>query len=110
MRTRLVPVLGVVAAMILLLVASSRFPGGFDWTRDYISNLLRSPPDRPLPLDVRLPAIAAILCFAASLSLVFYRLSIAAPTLRHRKVIQIAGIASMVYASFTMTPMHDLMV
>jgi len=57
-----------------------------------------------------MPAIGAVLCYSAALGFLFYRLSVFAPTRAHKKILQIAGIASVVYSSFTMTPMHDLVV
>lgn len=110
MQLRFVPATGVVLAVILFLIAAARFPGGYHWTSDYICTLLRSAPDQPLPLLVRVPAIAAVLCYSAAFGVLFYRLSVVAPTCAHKKILQIAGIASVVYSSFTMTPMHDLMV
>jgi hypothetical protein len=57
-----------------------------------------------------MPAIGAVLCYSAALGFLFYQLSVFAPTRAHKKILQIAGIASVVYSSFTMTPMHDLVV
>src|SRR4051812_19654168 len=108
MRSRFVAITGVTLATILFLIAAARFPG-YRWTGDYISTLLRAPPDQSLPWNVRAPAIGAVLCYSAGLGLLFYQLAAVASLRWHRKTIQIAGIASMVYASFAMTPMHDLM-
>lgn len=110
MNSRFIPVAGVVIAIILFVVAAVRFPGSYHWTHDYICTLLRAAPARPLPSGVRIPAIAALLCYSAALGLLLYRLSIFAPTRVHKKILQIAGIASVVYSSFAMTPMHDLVV
>jgi hypothetical protein len=55
-------------------------------------------------------AIAGLMMFSASIEFVFERLARAAPSARKAKVIRIGGVGSMVYASLTITPMHDLMV
>lgn len=110
MPSKIIPGAGVAIAMVLFVVAASRYPGGYSWTHDYVCTLLRSAPDRPLPSAVRLPAIAAVLCYSTAIAFVFYRLSLFAPTLAHKKIIQIAGIASAVYGAFAMTVIHDLVV
>lgn len=109
MRLRFIPITGVLLDTVLLAIALARF-SGYDWTHDYISTVLRSAPDRRLPADVRIPAIAGILCLSAAIGLLFYQLSVVAPSGAHAKLIQIGGIASAVYQSLTPTPMHDLMV
>jgi hypothetical protein len=108
MLARIIPVAGVALAIVLFVVAAARFPGGYNWTHDYVCTLLRPAPDRPLPSEVRMTAIAAVLCYSAALGFLFYRLSLFAPSRAHKKVIQIAGIASAVYGAFAMTVIHDL--
>lgn len=105
MALRILPLLGILVALILFGVAASLHPGGFDWNRDYLSTLLRadSSPARTL-------AIAGMLVLCASIACVFQRLARAAGSSRSSKVIQIGGIGSMIYASLAFTPMHDLMV
>jgi lysylphosphatidylglycerol synthetase-like protein (DUF2156 family) len=88
-----------------LWIATMLYPGGYDWNRDYISTLLRGPSG-----PARLLADAGVLVFCVSISLVFVRLAHAVQFSKNSKVITIAGIGSQVYASLTITPMHDLMV
>lgn len=109
MRLRFIPVTGVFLGVVLLAIALTRFRG-YDWTHDYISTVLRSAPGQTLPDNVRIPAIAGLMCYSAALGLLFYQLSLVAPSRAHAKLIQIAGIASAIYQSLTFTAMHDLMV
>jgi hypothetical protein len=108
MVARIMPIVGVALAIVLFVVAAALFPGGYNWTHDYVCTLLRPAPDHPLPSAVRMPAIAAVLIYSAALGFVFYRLSLFAPSRAHKKTIQIAGIASAVYGAFAMTVIHDL--
>jgi len=105
MALKLISVLGVLVAILCLWAATETYPGGYDWGRDYISTLLRGPAG-----PSRLLADAAVLVFSASIALVFERLARAAEFTKSSRVIRIAGIGSQVYAAFTITPMHDLMV
>ena len=69
-----------------------------------ISTLLRD------PYPTCIPAVAGIVLFCVSIALIFERLTHAVEFSKHSRVIRIAGIGSMVYASLTFTPIHDLMV
>jgi hypothetical protein len=101
----LASVLGILAAAGLLLVGTLTFPGGFNWNRDFISTLLRGPAG-----DSRYFADAGVLVFCFSVGLIFARLAQAPELAKGKKVVQIAGIGSQIYAAFIITPMHDLMV
>lgn len=102
---KLLSILGIIAGASCIGAAIALYPGGFDWNRDFISTLLRGQSG-----PARVPAIAGVLLFCASIAAVFQRLSRAAEFFAYAKVIRIAGIGSMVYAALAFTPMHDLMV
>jgi hypothetical protein len=101
---KLLSLLGILVAVSCFWVATRLHPGGYNWNRDMISTLLRD------PYPAYIPAVAGALIFCVSIALVFERLAHAVELSKNAKVIQIAGIGSMVYASLTFTPMHDLMV
>ena len=105
MSYRFLPLSGILVAVALFGVAASLQPGGYDWSRDYLSTLLRAGSS-----PARTTAIAGMLVLCASIAFMFERLARAAEPSRSSKVIRIGGIGSMVYASLTFTPMHDLMV
>jgi hypothetical protein len=105
MSFKLLSILGILVAVSCFWVATMLHPGGYDWSRDYISTLLRGPSS-----PARIPAVVGMLFFCVSIALVFVRLSHAVEFSKNSNVISIAGIGSMVYASLTFTPLHDLMV
>ena len=105
MAIRLISIVGILVAVLCFWVATMLHPGGYDWSRDYISTLLRDPSSQ-----ARLPAVAGMFCFCVSIALIFERLARATEFSHSSKTIRIGGIGSMVYASLTFTPMHDLMV
>ena len=70
-----------------------------------ISTLLRGTSGQ-----VRLYAVMGVIFFCVSIALVFERLAHAGEFSKHSNTIRIGGIGSMIYASLTFTPLHDLMV
>ena len=114
-----IPLVGLIASAGLLQVAASRYPGGstfdkhsvgFAWTRNFISALFQ-----PLAINgavnlARTPAVFAMLALCLSLGYAFWRISRAAASQRHRKLIETGGIGSMVYGFLVVTPLHNLMV
>src|SRR5580700_5252652 len=105
MRFRLLPMSGVLVATACFWVAALLRPRGYNWSRDYLSTLLRGDPG-----PARMLAIIGLLVFCMSIALVFERLARTVGSSGTSKVIRIGGIGSMVYASLAFTPMHDLMV
>jgi len=105
MSVKLLSILGIVASASCLGVATRLYPAGYDWSRDYISTLLRGPLG-----PARILADTGVLLFCVSIALIFERLSRAAEFSGSAKIIRIGGIGSQVYAGLTITPMHDLMV
>ncbi|MCX6378695.1 MAG: hypothetical protein NT023_04335, partial [Armatimonadetes bacterium] len=93
MSLQLLSILGILAAILCLGVATRLHPGGYDWNRDMISTLLRD------PYPTCIPAVAGIVLFCVSIALIFERLTHAVEFSKHSRVIRIAGIGSMVYAS-----------
>jgi hypothetical protein len=69
---KIVSAIGVLVAAALLVVATTYYPGGFDWKKDFISTLLRGPagPARTL-------AEVGAFVFCISMALVFVRLGAA---------------------------------
>lgn len=100
---KLVSTFGIFLGIASFWVATLLHPGGYNWQQDYISTLLRGP-----ATPARILAGAGLLIFCTSIALVFERL--AHTFAENATLIRIGGIGSMVYAAFTLTPMHDLMV
>ena len=104
------PLLGVLVAAVLFVLAALRYPGGYAWAGQSISSLFQ-----PLALDgtansARPIAVASVLFFCVGVAAVFERISRRGRSRAQRNVIQIAGVGSMVYAFLTVTPMHDVLV
>ena len=102
--------IGVLVAAAFLALSATRYPGGYDWNRHFISTLFRSTTPSGAQNSARPLAIVGMLIFCASMALLFQLMSSEAKSAFHKKTIQIAGIGSMVYALLTFTLMHDLMV
>ena len=107
---RWIPIIGVVAALALLVVATSLYSGDVRWTCVTVSLLCAPSLPDGAPNSGRALPIVALLLLCASMSWLFELISRAADTRKQRKTIQIAGIGSMVYALLASTPMHNLMV
>ena len=119
MNKRQGPLICVLLALALLLVATRFYPGGtlddptvvgFDWSRHYLTHLLR-----PVALNgqqnAAMPyAVAGMWLFCVGMAELFRQLAKGMAASRHGKLVQIFGIAAMVYAALTVTRMHDLMV
>lgn len=103
MSFKVVSTFGILFGILCFWVATLLYPGGYEWNRDYISTLIRG-----TATPTRILASAGLLIFCASIALVFNRLARAFA--ENATLIRIGGIGSMVYAAFTLTPMHDLMV
>lgn len=104
------PALGVISGMFFLALAAAEYPGGYDWTRHFISTLFApitlngdQNPSRPF-------AIFGMFLFCISMAILFHLISLKANSAFHMKTIQIGGMGSMVYALLAITPMHNLMV
>jgi len=96
--------------LALFALAASYYPGGYDWAHDFISTLFAPSTATGVANEARFFAIAAMLVFCVSVAVLFEVLSRRASRLVHRKILEIGGIGSMVYAFLVVTPMHDLLV
>jgi hypothetical protein len=105
MLFKLLSIAGLLVAVACFWVATMLHPGGYDWSRDYITTLLRDPSS-----TARFTAIAGLLCFCVSLALIFGRLARVVEFTKCSSLIKIGGIGSSVYAALAFTRMHDLMV
>ena len=107
---RWLPIVGVVAALVMLAIATSLYAGDVHWARVTVSLLCAQNLPDGAPNPSRGLPIVALLLLCASMSLLFELISRLADAKSIRKTIQIGGIGSMVYALLTATPMHNLMV
>ena len=119
MDRRIAPLICVLLALALLLVATQLYPGGtlddpsaigFDWGRNYLTQLFRPAALSGQTNSARPYAVAGLWLFCIGMAELFRQLANGMASTRHAKWVRILGIASMVYAALTVTRMHDLMV
>src|SRR5437763_14389051 len=91
-------------------MAASRYPGGYDWTRDFISTLFAPSTATGAANGARSVAVLAMFVFCVSVAVLFKFVSRRARGRALGKTLEIGGIGSMVYAFLVVTPMHDLLV
>jgi hypothetical protein len=113
------PLIGMTISLCLFVAAAARYPGGttfsahslgYDWSRNFISSLFRPTAINGDPNPARFFAIPGLAFYCLSLAFIYWNLASHVSSGGHRKMIQIAGVGSAVYAMFIATPMHDLMV
>jgi hypothetical protein len=113
------PLIGIVVALCLFVVAAGQYPGGtleststvgYNWTHNFISSLFQPRALNGAANPARHWAVPALLVLSVSLAVVYVRIAATSRSQAHKKTIQIAGIGAMVYGFLVATPMHDLMV
>jgi len=105
------PIVGVLAAMVLFALATTRYPGGYDWANNTISALFQPHALNGAHNPARTIAVLAVFVFCVSMAVVFKWVSSSGAKSRfHKKTIEISGIGSMVYAFLVVTPMHNVLV
>ena len=110
MKINQLPLAGVLASFALFAMATSRYPGGYDWTRDFISTLFAPSTATGASNEARYVAVLAMFIFCVSVAVLFKFVSRRAKARALGKTLEIGGIGSMVYAFLVVTPMHDLLV
>jgi len=91
-------------------MAALRYPGGYDWTRDFISTLFAPSTATGATNEARYVAVLAMFVFCVSVAVLFKLVARRARGRALGKTLEIGGIGSMVYAFLVVTPMHDLLV
>ena len=119
MNKRQLPLLCVLLALVLVLMATLFYPGGtlddptavgFDWRPTYLTHLFRPVAVNGQVNAARPYAVAGMWLFCVGMAELFRQLAKGMAPARQGKWVEILGIASMVYAALTVTRMHDLMV
>lgn len=108
--------LGVVAALALLFISTTFYPGGsqhddnsvgFSWQHNYLCNLLNPVAVNGENNAAQPWAVAGLLCLCAAVAVFFVRFSEKIPVKSATHVVKYAGAGSMAFAVFTATPYHD---
>jgi hypothetical protein len=104
------PLVGVLAALALFALAAWRYPGGYDWSRHFISTFFAPTTATGSPNHSRNIAVLAMFVFCVSVAVAFKVLSARARGKALGSTLEIGGIGSMVYGFLVVTPMHDLLI
>lgn len=111
--------LGILISMVLLMLATWYYPGGspfdkttigYDWKRNYISNLFAEKAFNGAVNEGRFWGVAGMVFFSASLAWFFIGFSEKIPIKGAAKVIKYIGAAAMFFTFLIATPLHDVMV
>lgn len=110
---------GVTVSVALLIIASFVYPGGsdfdknatgFDWTKNYISNLFDAKAVNGSDNPSWIWADAAMVFLSISIALFFIRFSKKIPEKRAAGIVKYLGACCMLFILLTVTPLHGLMV
>jgi hypothetical protein len=110
---------GILLAVSLLLIATMVYPGGslsdqhsvgFDWSKNFISNLFAAKAVNGSDNPSQLYAAAGMIFLSVSFALFFIEFSKKIPTRHAANVIKYLGAGGMFFTFLIVTPLHDLMV
>ncbi len=111
--------LGILAAIILLWVSTTKYPGGsqhdvngigFHWQHNYLSNLLNPVAVNGEPNAAQPWAVAGVIVLALSGAVFFARFSKKIPKKSAANVVKWTGIGAMLFSILVATPLHDMAV
>jgi membrane-associated HD superfamily phosphohydrolase len=110
--------IGIVVSSIFMIIAISVYPGGsmyneyavgFDWKRNFISNLFATRALNGAENASRIWAYAGMILFPISYAMFFINMAKKIPDRNAAYIIKYAGIANILFTFLTVTPLHDLM-
>lgn len=110
---------GILVSLILLFIATALYPGGslfdknsigFQWSKNFISNLFAAKAVNGADNPARFWAVAGMIVLSASFAVFFVRFSKKIPNKGAAFVIKYLGAGNMLFNCLIATPLHDLMV
>ena len=111
--------LGITISVCLLLIAAMVYPGGslfdknaagFDWSKNFISNLFEAKAVNGSDNPSRIWADAGMISLSVSFALFFVEFSKKIPAKGAARVIKYLGAGGMLFTFLIVTPLHDIMV
>jgi len=111
--------LGITAALTLLLTSTAFYPGGslhdknsigFSWQHNYLSNLLNPVAVNHQDNAAQPWAVAGVLFLCVAVAVFFVRFSKKIPDKKAARVVKYTGAGAMFFAVFAATPYHDIAV
>ena len=111
-------IIGIVISLIFIIIAISSYPGGtyqdknsigFDWTRNYFSNLFETKAINGSQNSSIIYAYIGVLFYAISCTVFFVNMSKKIPEKNVASFIKYTGILTMPFTFLVITPLHDVM-
>lgn len=109
----------VITSVILIVIATLVYPGGslldknavgFDWTKNFISNLFEAKAVNGLENPSRIWAIIGIAFHSVGFGIFFIHMSKKMPAKQAANVLKLIGIANILFTFLIVTPLHDEMI
>jgi hypothetical protein len=110
---------GAIISVLLIVIATSVYPGGslfdknsigFDWTKNFISNLFAEKAINGLHNPSRIWADLGMIFLSISFAIFFINFSKKIPSKHAANIIKFLGAGNMLFTFLIVTPLHDLMV
>ncbi len=110
--------IGVVISLILMIIATLVYPGGsifdrnsvgFDWTKNFISNLFATKALNGSENSSRIWACLGMIILPSSYALFFINMSKKIPEKNAGNILKYGGVANILCMFLIVTPLHDLM-
>jgi hypothetical protein len=110
--------IGMIIALILMFIAISVYPGGtyqnessigFDWSKNFFSNLFGEKALNGTENTSRYWAFIGMFFYSLSCAVFFVHISKKIPNRTASNFIKYAGVLTMPFTFFIITPFHDLM-
>ncbi len=110
--------MGIIISLVLLLIAISIYPGGtyqdknsvgFDWAKNYISNLFEAKALNGAENASRIWAFFGMFVYSISCAIFFVNMSNKIPEKVFKNIIKYTGILIMPLTFLIITPLHDVM-
>ena len=110
--------IGISISLILLFIAISMYPGGtyqdknsvgFNWTKNYISNLFEARALNGSKNYSRFWAFFGMFVYSISCAIFFVNMSYKIPEKGFKNILKYTGILIMPFTFLIITPLHDLM-
>ena len=111
--------LGIVISISLLIISTLYYPGGsqfdktsigYDWKKNYISNLFNEQAINGSNNSSRIWAIVGMMLLSATFAIFFIKFSRRIPAKHAAKVIKYSGAGAMLFTFLIATPLHDKMI
>lgn len=111
--------LGVMIAIVLIVIATIVYPGGslfdknaigFDWSKNFISNLFGAKALNGADNPARIWADAGMIFLSLSYAIFFIQFSKKIPARHASKVIRYLGAGGALFSFLIVTPLHDIVI